>query len=85
MKITLEFTKKVLGDFAVVFPLPTPHVEAERLVMMWFCVLEEFYIADVNAACKRLMRTLKRFPYPADVVEEIGKAADEAKEANAQA
>lgn len=83
MKVTLEYTKELLGDFAVVFPLHDKHLDAKRLVKVWFSVLEEFYIADVNAASKRLMRTLTRFPYPADVVAEIGKATEVAEEVNA--
>ncbi len=77
MKMTLEMTRAILGRFAVVFPLPTASAP-DDLVNVWFGVIGEFYIDEVVLACKRLMTTLTRFPFPADIVAELGRNDSEA-------
>jgi len=64
--ITLEKTRALIGRFAVVFPLPTG-ARIDDLADVWHTALADIEDADVMAACKQLLKSLTRFPYPADI------------------
>ena len=70
MAIPIERLEAVILRFAVVFPRPTESTLAE-MADVWQKALSDFDESDVIAACVRLMKTLTRFPFPADVVNEI--------------
>ncbi|MBY0241878.1 MAG: hypothetical protein K2X55_21450 [Burkholderiaceae bacterium] len=73
MKMTLEDTRAVLSPFAILFPLPT-QANGDELVAIWHSLLKEFYRADVMLASRRLAAKLTRFPYPADLIQEMAGA-----------
>ncbi|WP_407058832.1 hypothetical protein ACJBUE_12675 [Ralstonia syzygii subsp. celebesensis] len=71
--ITPQFIAGQLSRFAVLVPL---HDTARLgggplLVQVWCEALESEDAETVERACRNLYRKLKRFPVPADVLEEI--------------
>lgn len=70
MAIPIERLEAVILRFAAVFPRPTEATRAE-LADVWGNALSDFGEAEVIEACSRLMKTLTRFPFPADVINEI--------------
>jgi hypothetical protein len=70
MAIPIERLEAVISRFAVAFPRPTEATRAE-MADVWHKALSDFDESDVIAACGRLMKTLTRFPFPADVINEI--------------
>ncbi len=72
MAISIERTKGILAQFAVLFPM---HQEArdafEILPQVWASLMSDFNEEDVIAAARSLALKLKRFPVPADFAEQI--------------
>ncbi len=67
MAIPIEKLEAILSRFAVVFLRPTEANRAE-LADIWNKALIEYDESDVISACGRLMKTLTRFPFPADIL-----------------
>ena len=70
MAIPIERLEAVISRFAAVYARPTDATRAE-LADIWSKALSDFDEDEVIAACGRLMKTLTRFPFPADVINEI--------------
>jgi len=74
MAITTPLMDEILQHFARVFPMPGRIDGREdylALVKTWSDQLEPYTDEQVKEACRRLMGKLKRFPYPADVRDEL--------------
>jgi len=82
MGLTLEKTKAVIGRFAIIFPPPTP-AGIEDLAGVWMSTLSDCEEVEVMNACKKLIRTLTRFPYPADVLALVNEANEDTARRNA--
>lgn len=79
MKVSLEDVQKILGNFAIVLPAPKI-VDADAFFLIWHGVLATYEFSDVRVACARLLRKLKTFPVPADVVIETDLLLSERRE-----
>ncbi|MGK5017688.1 hypothetical protein [Janthinobacterium sp. HLS12-2] len=74
MAITTPLMDEILQHFARVFPMPGRIDGREdylALVKTWSDQLDPYTDEQVKEACRRLMGKLKRFPYPADLCEEL--------------
>lgn len=80
MSITEEKVGAILARFSLLFPL---HEGAKSswpvLVEIWAGLLRDFSEDEVNAAARQLALKLKRFPVPADFVEQIEAARNAAE------
>lgn len=74
--------KNKIGDllyrFSIVFQMPT-NAEHSEVIDVWNNVLSDYTEEQIFKAGSKLIRTLKRFPYPSDFIEEI--EADKSSEA----
>lgn len=81
MSISNELMGGLLGRFALLFPL---HEEAKSnfaiLPEIWVNLLSDFSENEVLAAARALALKLKRFPIPADFVEQIKTSRAEEEE-----
>ena len=71
MLISKKRIELILARFCVLFPLPVDGVDPDALPEVWFNVLGGCDEAAFDAAALALARRLKRFPFPADFVEQM--------------
>ena len=72
MAISIERTKGILAQFAVLFPMHQDAREAFKILPeVWANLLSDFSEDEVLTAARALALKLKRFPFPADFVEQI--------------
>ena len=76
MTVSNDFVRALLGRFAEIFPPPTHSRNFDAVVEIWEAALAEFTKEQVSQASIRLVKKLKRYPYPADVAEEILSQGD---------
>ena len=68
--ISLKLAQFAIRRFATLFPPPT-EAGPDELADVWITALGDSNDSDVIEACRGLLSSLKRFPYPADVLEAI--------------
>ena len=68
--ISLKLAQFAIGRFATLFPPPT-EAGLDVLADVWIAALGDSNDSDLIDACRGLLSSLKRFPYPADILEAI--------------
>ena len=72
MSIPKERIQSILGQFSLLFPPPVEGADSDAVVGLWVRLFHEYDLIQFNAASWALALKLKRFPFPADFVEEMG-------------
>jgi hypothetical protein len=70
MSIPIKRVEAILSRFAIIFPIPTK-ARLQDVADIWNHALSNFDEKDIVFACGRLIQTITRFPFPADVIKEI--------------
>lgn len=72
MSVSKEKVAAILQYFATLFPLDLAlHADKDVFIAVWHSILKDEDEELLIKACGNLLRTLKRFPFPADVLEEM--------------
>lgn len=73
MLITKERIGLILERFSMFFALPSPEVDRTELVNVWARLFSDCEGEPFDIAARALALKLRRFPVPADFVEEMAQ------------
>ena len=71
MLISKDRIGLILARFSIVFTPPCPADQHDELAGIWHKVFDDASEHSFNVAALALLKRLKRFPHPADFVEEL--------------
>jgi hypothetical protein len=68
-----ELAKKVVIMFQFLFPLPKEANEVDAFIAIWRMAIEDLDDELVFKSVQKLLLTMTRFPYPAELRDEVKK------------
>lgn len=71
MAVPVEKIKQIIGRFAVIFT--PPNSDINDVADIWHNALQDYTEEQVIKASSHLVKTIKHFPFPADVIQTINR------------
>lgn len=81
MSIPRVVVDLALQRFAQLFPLPMADFNRSAVADIWMNLLDDVEQAEFAAAVREVARALTRFPFPADVLQQVQLARNESEKA----